>query len=73
MAFHVSNALMLSTPLKALAETCEANNSVFNINMPLLLPVALMGATVGGKILLASLSLLVLFLLITLQEVFKIY
>ena len=73
MAFHVSNALMLSTPLKALAETCEANNSVFNINMPLLLPVALMGATVGGKILLASLSILVLFLLITLQEVFKIY
>ena len=73
MAFLVSNALMLSTPLKALAETCEANNSVFNINMPLLLPVALMGATVGGKILLASLSLLVLFLLITLQEVFKIY
>ena len=73
MAFHVSNALMLSTPLKALAETCEANNSVFNINMPLLLPVALMGATVGAKILLASLSLLVLFLLITLQEVFKIY
>ncbi|KAF3949652.1 hypothetical protein CMV_024507 [Castanea mollissima] len=48
MAFLVSNALMLSTPLKALAETCEADNSVFNMNMPLLLAVALIGATVGG-------------------------
>ncbi|GMY34810.1 protein FLUORESCENT IN BLUE LIGHT, chloroplastic-like isoform X2 [Fagus crenata] len=48
MAFVVSNALMLSTPFKALAETCEANNSVFNMNMPLLLSVALIGATVGG-------------------------
>ncbi|KAL0009789.1 hypothetical protein SO802_004897 [Lithocarpus litseifolius] len=48
MAFLVSNALMLSTPLKALAETCEADNSVFNMNMPLLLAVALVGATVGG-------------------------
>ena len=64
---------MLSTPLKALAETCEADNSVFNMNMPLLLAVALIGATVGGKVLLASLSPLVLFLLITLQDVFKIY
>ena len=51
MAFVVSNALMLSTPFKALAETCEANNSVFNMNMPLLLSVALIGATVGGKVL----------------------
>jgi Mn2+/Fe2+ NRAMP family transporter len=40
---------MLTTPLKALAETCEAENSFFN--MPLLLAVALVGATVGGKIL----------------------
>ncbi|KAF3949807.1 hypothetical protein CMV_024363 [Castanea mollissima] len=48
MTFLVSNALMLSTPLKALAETCEADNSVFNMNMPLLLAVALIGATVGG-------------------------
>ncbi|KAF5452927.1 hypothetical protein F2P56_027879 [Juglans regia] len=48
MAFLVGNALMLTTPLKALAETCEADNSVFNMNMPLLLFVALIGATVGG-------------------------
>ena len=73
MAFLISNPLMLSTPFKALAETCEADNSVFNMNMPLLLAVALIGATVGGKVLLASLSPLVLFLLITLQDVFKIY
>ena len=73
MAFLVSNALMLSSPLKALAETCEADNSDFNMNMPLLLAVALIGATVGGKVLMASLSPLVLFLLITLQDVFKIY
>lgn len=37
---------MLTTPFKALAETCEADNSFFN--MPLLLFVALIGATVGG-------------------------
>ncbi|XP_041018460.1 protein FLUORESCENT IN BLUE LIGHT, chloroplastic isoform X1 [Juglans microcarpa x Juglans regia] len=48
MAFIVSNALMLTTPFKAVAETCEAENSVFNMNMPLLLFVALIGATVGG-------------------------
>ncbi|KAK4478496.1 hypothetical protein RD792_013973 [Penstemon davidsonii] len=48
-AIIVANALMFSKPLEALAETCEANdNSVFNMNMPLLLFVALIGATVGG-------------------------
>ncbi|GAA0154808.1 hypothetical protein LIER_12683 [Lithospermum erythrorhizon] len=41
-----TNALILATPLEALAETCEAENSIFN--MPLLLFVALIGATVGG-------------------------
>jgi ligand-binding sensor protein len=41
---------MLSMPCKALAETCEADNSMFN--MPILLAVALIGATVGGKVLL---------------------
>lgn len=46
MAFLVSNALMFTAPFKALAETCEADNSVFN--MPILLSVALIGATVGG-------------------------
>ena len=50
MAFVVTNAFMLTTALKALAETCEADNSLFN--MPLLLFVALIGATVGGKVLL---------------------
>lgn len=48
VTFLVSNALMISTPFKALAETCEADNSLFNMNMPLLLAVALVGATVGG-------------------------
>ncbi|KAL5579604.1 hypothetical protein UlMin_012046 [Ulmus minor] len=45
-AFFVSNSLMFAAPLKALAETCEADNSL--VNMPLLLAVALIGATVGG-------------------------
>jgi len=38
---------MFSMPDIALAETCEAGNSFFN--MPILLAVALIGATVGGK------------------------
>ncbi|XP_061949419.1 protein FLUORESCENT IN BLUE LIGHT, chloroplastic isoform X1 [Populus nigra] len=46
MAFLVTNALMWTTPFEALAETCEADSSIFN--MPLLLFVALVGATVGG-------------------------
>ncbi|KAL9321400.1 hypothetical protein ACSQ67_013239 [Phaseolus vulgaris] len=41
-----SNILMFSMPDIALAETCEAGNSFFN--MPILLAVALIGATVGG-------------------------
>ncbi|MFS7950091.1 putative tetratricopeptide-like helical domain superfamily [Helianthus anomalus] len=44
----IANALVLAAPLEALAETCEAEPSVFNMNMPLLLLVALIGATVGG-------------------------
>ncbi|KAI8532497.1 hypothetical protein RHMOL_Rhmol11G0219100 [Rhododendron molle] len=44
-ALFVVNALMFSTPLEALAETFEADKSIFN--MPLLLFVAFMGATVG--------------------------
>lgn len=48
MAFIVTNALMLATPLEALAQTCEADNSAFE--MPLLLLVAVVGATVGGNI-----------------------
>ncbi|KAK7294478.1 hypothetical protein RJT34_17367 [Clitoria ternatea] len=46
LMFLASNILMFSMPCKALAETCEADNSVFN--MPILLAVALIGATVGG-------------------------
>ncbi|KAJ7963315.1 Protein FLUORESCENT IN BLUE LIGHT, chloroplastic [Quillaja saponaria] len=46
MAFLVSNALVFCSPCIAMAETCEADNSIFN--MPLLLSVALIGATVGG-------------------------
>lgn len=48
-ALIVTNALMMTTPLDALAQTCEPETSVFN--MPLLLLVALIGATVGGKVL----------------------
>lgn len=49
----VANALMMTSPLDALAETCEVDNSPFNMlfNMPILLLVALIGATVGGKVL----------------------
>ncbi|XP_043706067.1 protein FLUORESCENT IN BLUE LIGHT, chloroplastic isoform X2 [Telopea speciosissima] len=46
VAFVLSIVLMLTIPFEALAETCETENSVFN--MPLLLSVALVGATVGG-------------------------
>ncbi|XP_019187664.1 PREDICTED: protein FLUORESCENT IN BLUE LIGHT, chloroplastic-like isoform X2 [Ipomoea nil] len=42
----VANALMIVTPLEALAETCEVEKSGFS--MPLLLFVSLIGATVGG-------------------------
>ncbi|KAE8689889.1 Protein FLUORESCENT IN BLUE LIGHT [Hibiscus syriacus] len=45
-AFLATNVLIFTAPFKALAETCEADNSFFN--MPLLLLVALIGATVGG-------------------------
>ncbi|KAH6761991.1 Tetratricopeptide repeat superfamily protein [Perilla frutescens var. hirtella] len=47
-AIIVTNAIMFAKPLQALAETCEADNSVFNMNMPLLLFFSLVGATVGG-------------------------
>ncbi|XP_010552254.1 PREDICTED: protein FLUORESCENT IN BLUE LIGHT, chloroplastic isoform X2 [Tarenaya hassleriana] len=43
----ITNALMMGTPLEALAETCEPQQTSF-FNMPLLLLVALVGATVGG-------------------------
>ncbi|OMO70587.1 Tetratricopeptide repeat protein, partial [Corchorus capsularis] len=43
--FLATNILIFAAPFKALAETCEADNSFFN--MPLLLLVALIGATVG--------------------------
>lgn len=46
LVFAVSNALMLTVPSEVLAETCQPDNSIFN--MPLLLLVALIGATVGG-------------------------
>ncbi|CAA2969592.1 FLUORESCENT IN BLUE LIGHT, chloroplastic [Olea europaea subsp. europaea] len=45
-ALIMANSLMFTTAPEALAETCVAENSVFN--MPLLLFVALIGATVGG-------------------------
>lgn len=48
LVFAVSNALMLTVPSEVLAETCQPDNSIFN--MPLLLLVALIGATVGGQL-----------------------
>ncbi|CDP06507.1 unnamed protein product [Coffea canephora] len=48
MALIATDALMYFAPLEAIAETCEADNSILNMNMPLLLFVALIGATVGG-------------------------
>lgn len=46
-ALLITNGLMLTAPFQALAGTCEAENSL--LNMPLLLFVAIVGATVGGK------------------------
>ncbi|CAH9081092.1 unnamed protein product [Cuscuta europaea] len=46
MPLVVANALLLSAPLEAIAETCVPDKSSFN--MPLLLLVSLIGATVGG-------------------------
>ncbi|KAH7547053.1 hypothetical protein FEM48_Zijuj01G0266300 [Ziziphus jujuba var. spinosa] len=48
VAFCIINALVFTVPFKALAEICEAENSLFN--MPVLPSVALIGATVGGSI-----------------------
>ncbi|KAF9616052.1 hypothetical protein IFM89_028518 [Coptis chinensis] len=45
-AFAAANSLMLVLPSEAFAETCEASTSVFN--MPILLGVAVIGATVGA-------------------------
>ncbi|KAH9625264.1 hypothetical protein KSS87_022174 [Heliosperma pusillum] len=49
MALVLTNAVLmgLAMPLEALAETCEADSSSV-YNMPLLLFVSLVGATVGG-------------------------
>lgn len=47
-AVYMANALMLIMPFEAVAETCEADISSFN--MPILLAVALIGATVGGLV-----------------------
>ncbi|XP_074345611.1 protein FLUORESCENT IN BLUE LIGHT, chloroplastic-like isoform X2 [Apium graveolens] len=46
LALIIVNALMFYTPLQVLAETCESDRSV--LEMPVLLFVALVGATVGG-------------------------
>ncbi|KAK8350696.1 hypothetical protein V6Z12_A06G225600 [Gossypium hirsutum] len=45
-AFLATNIFIYTAPFKAVAEACEVDNSIFN--MPLLLFVALIGATVGG-------------------------
>ncbi|CAA0827501.1 Protein FLUORESCENT IN BLUE LIGHT- chloroplastic [Striga hermonthica] len=51
LAVLVANAMMFDKPLQVLAETCEADgNAALNMNMPLLLFVALIGATVGGLV-----------------------
>ncbi|CAM8999557.1 unnamed protein product [Rhodiola kirilowii] len=46
--FVVANAIMFAAPLEALAETCEPN--YVGLSMPVLLAVALVGATVGGLV-----------------------
>ncbi|KAL2933161.1 Protein FLUORESCENT IN BLUE LIGHT chloroplastic [Bienertia sinuspersici] len=46
IAVLLTNAMFMAVPLEALAETSQADNPIFN--MPLLLFVALIGATVGG-------------------------
>uniref|UniRef100_A0A7N0TYM9 Uncharacterized protein n=1 Tax=Kalanchoe fedtschenkoi TaxID=63787 RepID=A0A7N0TYM9_KALFE len=46
MALLFANVLMLVEPFEASAETCQATDSMFK--MPILLAVALIGATVGG-------------------------
>ncbi|XP_030547816.1 protein FLUORESCENT IN BLUE LIGHT, chloroplastic isoform X2 [Rhodamnia argentea] len=46
VALLITNGLILTAPFQALAETCEAEDSL--LNMPSLLFVALVGATVGG-------------------------
>ncbi|XP_022572135.1 protein FLUORESCENT IN BLUE LIGHT, chloroplastic isoform X2 [Brassica napus] len=49
MTVLLTNSLMIGTPLEALAaEICEPESSIFN--MPVLLLVALVGATVGGLV-----------------------
>lgn len=50
-ALVIVNSLVFAEPPKAFAEACEADNSLLNMNMPLLLFVALVGATVGGDFL----------------------
>ncbi|CAA0832856.1 Protein FLUORESCENT IN BLUE LIGHT- chloroplastic [Striga hermonthica] len=50
LALLAAHAIMFDKPLQVLAETCEADNSILNMNMPLLLLVALIGATVGGLV-----------------------
>ncbi|XP_033142337.1 protein FLUORESCENT IN BLUE LIGHT, chloroplastic isoform X3 [Brassica rapa] len=49
VAVLLTNSLLMGTPLEALAaEICEPESSIFN--MPVLLLVALVGATVGGLV-----------------------
>ncbi|XP_021865468.1 protein FLUORESCENT IN BLUE LIGHT, chloroplastic isoform X1 [Spinacia oleracea] len=48
IAVLLTNAMFLAMPSEALAETSEAANSFFN--MPVLLFVAIIGATVGGLV-----------------------
>ncbi|XP_071711233.1 protein FLUORESCENT IN BLUE LIGHT, chloroplastic isoform X2 [Rutidosis leptorrhynchoides] len=48
MTMGLVGSLLLVTPLEALADTCEAEQSIYNMNMPVLLLVAIIGATVGG-------------------------
>lgn len=48
MAALLTNSIQMATPFEALAaEICEPESSMFS--MPILLLVALIGATVGGS------------------------
>uniref|UniRef100_A0A7N0VB29 Chloroplast FLU-like protein n=1 Tax=Kalanchoe fedtschenkoi TaxID=63787 RepID=A0A7N0VB29_KALFE len=44
----ITNAIMFAAPLEAMAESCEPN--YISLSMPVLLAVALVGATVGGLV-----------------------
>lgn len=64
-ALLFTNIWMLTLPLEVLAGTCESDKSV--MKMPLLFAVAMIGAAVGGKIILSDPLFLVIYTCIVLE------